>query len=148
MRYKWLWIVVGALIVLYLLGPAPSGTDFKKDMPALSPTCPPWKNMLQIMKLYDKLKPGNEARIIWANDSAKQKTEYAIVYLHGFSASQAEGDPIHRNIAKEFGCNLYLSRLAEHGIDTTERDDQFYCGCVLGNLLNRRLLSAGSWVKK
>ena len=50
----------------------------------------------------------------------KNKTAYSIVYLHGFSASQAEGDPVHKNIAAMFGCNLYLSRLAEHGIDTTE----------------------------
>ncbi|MEP7319160.1 MAG: alpha/beta fold hydrolase, partial [Panacibacter sp.] len=67
-----------------------------------------------------KLKPNNQARIIWANDSLKQKTEYAIVYLHGYSASQEEGKPIHTNIAKEFGCNLYLTRLAEHGIDTID----------------------------
>jgi esterase/lipase len=43
-----------------------------------------------------------------------------MVYLHGFSASQAEGEPVHRDLAKKFGTNLYLSRLAEHGIDTTE----------------------------
>jgi pimeloyl-ACP methyl ester carboxylesterase len=42
------------------------------------------------------------------------------VYLHGFSASQGEGDPVHRYIAARYGCNLYLSRLAEHGIDTSE----------------------------
>jgi esterase/lipase len=50
----------------------------------------------------------------------KQKTEYAIVYLPGFTASYAEAEPVHRNIAREFGCNLYLARLAEHGIDTTD----------------------------
>jgi pimeloyl-ACP methyl ester carboxylesterase len=50
----------------------------------------------------------------------KNKTEYAIVYLHGFSASQFEGAPTHINIAKMFGCNLYLARLAEHGIDTVD----------------------------
>jgi esterase/lipase len=27
-----------------------------------------------------------------------------------------EGDPVHRNIAKKFHCNLYLARLAEHGL--------------------------------
>ena len=43
-----------------------------------------------------------------------------IVYLHGFSASQEEGNPVHRNIAKQFGCNMYLARLSEHGIDTTD----------------------------
>ena len=31
-----------------------------------------------------------------------------------------EGAPVHENIAKAFHCNLYLARLAEHGIDTTE----------------------------
>src|SRR5690606_40829618 len=66
-----------------------------------------------------KLKPDNEARIVWA-DRAGAKTEYAVVYLHGFSASQKEGDPVHRRFAAEFGCNLYLARLADHGIDTVE----------------------------
>jgi len=67
-----------------------------------------------------KVKPDNEARIVWANDSTKAKTPYVIVYLHGFSASQEEGNPVHRNIAKQFGCNMYLARLSEHGIDTTD----------------------------
>jgi len=61
------------------------------------------------------LKPNNQARIIWANDSLKQKTEYAVVYLHGFSASQEEGTPIHQDFAKRYGFNLYLSRLEDHG---------------------------------
>jgi pimeloyl-ACP methyl ester carboxylesterase len=65
------------------------------------------------------LKPDNEARIVWF-DSTRRKTEYAVVYLHGFSASQMEGDPTHRRFAGTFGCNLYLARLADHGIDTTE----------------------------
>ena len=66
-----------------------------------------------------KVKADNEARIIWLNDSTKEKTEYAVVYLHGFSASQGEGNPVHKEFAKKFGCNLYLSRLADHGVDTT-----------------------------
>lgn len=65
------------------------------------------------------LKPDNHARIVWA-DSARERTPYAVVYLHGFSASQKEGDPVHRRFASEFGCNLYLARMADHGIDTVE----------------------------
>jgi esterase/lipase len=61
------------------------------------------------------LKPDNQARIIWADDSLKQKTEYAVVYLHGFSASQEEGAPLHEDFAKRYGLNLYLSRLEDHG---------------------------------
>ena len=74
---------------------------------------------IRIMESWHHLKPDNEARIVWA-DSTKRKTRYAIVYLHGFSASQGEGGPVHRYIASRYGCNLYLSRLAEHGIDTTD----------------------------
>ncbi len=60
------------------------------------------------------LKPDNRARIIW-HDSLHTKTEYALVYLHGFSASQEEGDPIHESFADRYGMNLYLSRLEGHG---------------------------------
>ncbi len=35
------------------------------------------------------------------NDSLKEKTEYAVVYLHGFSASQEEGDPVHYTVCKK-----------------------------------------------
>ena len=65
---------------------------------------------MQSEEAKHKVKPNNEAKIIWA-DSNHQQTDYAIVYLHGFSASQMEGDPVHRNIAKQFHCNLY-SRLS------------------------------------
>lgn len=68
-------------------------------------------------KLRGRLKKDNQARIVWQNDS-KEKTPYSLVYLHGFSASQFEGYPIHRRIAQKFGMNLYLSRLAGHGLRT------------------------------
>ncbi len=66
----------------------------------------------------ENLKPENEARIVWA-DSIR-KTPYAIVYLHGFSASCMESNPVHLNIAKRYGCNMFLARLAEHGISDKE----------------------------
>jgi esterase/lipase len=61
------------------------------------------------------IKADNEARIIWANDSTRHQTEYALVYLHGFSASQEEGDPVHEDVARRYGMNLFLSRLEDHG---------------------------------
>ncbi len=65
------------------------------------------------------IRPDNEARIIWT-DSLKQKTPYSVVYLHGFSASWFEGNGIHQPFAERYGCNLYLSRLAQHGIKDKE----------------------------
>lgn len=62
------------------------------------------------------IRPDNEARIIWADSINRVKTEYAILYLHGFSASWYEGYPVHVNAAKYLHANLYLSRLAAHGV--------------------------------
>ena len=120
-RKKW-WIVIPLIIAIaYLMGPRPATPDYKKEMPQVPADAASLVKYIHDGESRHTLKPDNEARIIWANDSLKQKTPYAIVYLHGFSASQGEGEPVHRNIAKKFGCNLYLSRLAEHGLDTTEQ---------------------------
>ncbi|MFL5729859.1 MAG: alpha/beta hydrolase, partial [Cytophagaceae bacterium] len=43
-----------------------------------------------------------------------------IVYIHGFSASQGEGIPLHTEFARRYGCNLYLCRLYEHGLTEEE----------------------------
>jgi esterase/lipase len=117
---KILFIIIIVLTVVYSLGPSPSTPKYATAMPQV-PTVAVLDSFVTKQEAQHKLRPNNEARIVWAYDSSKQKTEYAIVYLHGFSASQEEGNPVHRNVAKQFGCNLYLSRLAEHGIDTTEQ---------------------------
>ncbi len=66
------------------------------------------------------IKKDNEARIVWANPDKKEKTEFVLVYVHGFSASWMEGDPVNLDFAKRYGCNMYLVRLYGHGIDTTD----------------------------
>lgn len=121
MRFlKWTAIILLLLVIIYFLGPHPSEPVYSTAMPAVPETAKSLEEYIKAKEAQHKIKRDNEARIVWANDSLKQKTPYAIVYLHGFSASQEEGDPVHRNIAKTFGCNLYLSRLAGHGIDTID----------------------------
>jgi len=66
------------------------------------------------------IKKDNEAKIVWADPNKKEKTEYVLVYLHGFSASWMEGYPVNFDFAKRYGCNMYLARLYGHGIDTTD----------------------------
>ena len=107
-----------ALFVIYFLGPQPPKPILNDVLPAVA-SINTLDAYITAMEAPHKIKPNNQAKIIWA-DSSKSQTEYALVYLHGFSASQMEGDPVHQNIAKQFNCNLYLARLAEHGIDTTE----------------------------
>jgi esterase/lipase len=107
-----------ALFVIYFLGPQPPKPVLNDVLPAVA-SIDALDAYITAMEAPHKIKPNNQAKIIWA-DSSQSQTEYALVYLHGFSASQMEGDPVHQNIAKQFNCNLYLARLAEHGIDTTE----------------------------
>ena len=107
------------VIGIYFLGPCPEAPQFKKEITEVPHNAVALEKYIADNETFHKIKPDNEARIVWI-DSAKHKTPYSIVYLHGFSASQKEGDPIHRRLAEDFGCNLFLARLADHGIDTTE----------------------------
>jgi esterase/lipase len=56
---------------------------------------------------------GAEKKIVWA--SAKQEqTEYAIVYVHGYSASRQEIAPLADLVAKDLKANLFYTRLTGH----------------------------------
>ncbi|MBV9961709.1 MAG: alpha/beta hydrolase [Parafilimonas sp.] len=119
-RKRWvkiLLVIIIILIIFYFLGPHPEAPTYSQTLPNVPSNAAALEQYINSNEAQHKLKPDNEARIIWF-DSNKTITDYAIVYLHGFSASPQEGTPISTNIAKEFGCNLYLSRLADHGIDT------------------------------
>jgi len=116
---RWLLVAAGILI-LYWVGPNPADPVYTNDLPELGNSPQQLEMYVAEQEKKHLIKPDNEARIVWYNDSLKNTTEYALVYLHGFSASQEEGNPVHRNLAKAFGCNLYLARLAEHGIDTSD----------------------------
>lgn len=112
-------ITLLALIGVYLAGPRPASPHYNNDLPVVPSTARELEQYVVDQESKHKLKPDNEARIVWYNDSTQAPTEYAVVYLHGFSASQEEGDPVHLDFAKKIGANLYLSRLDAHGIDTT-----------------------------
>ena len=111
-------VLVIVLSLFYLLGPRVEHGSLDAQLPVVT------KDLTELEQLIDRresanplVKPDNEARIIWA-DSSRQKTPYSMVYLHGFGASQGEGEPVHRLLAERFGCNLYLSRLKEQGIQS------------------------------
>lgn len=122
LKNKWLRFFVSLIAMLaigYLIGPNPKTPIYNAVLPPVPANPDALMQYVATQEAQHHIKPNNEARIVWFNDSLHAKTDYAIVYLHGFSASQEEGAPVHKTISKEFGCNLYLSRLAEHGIDTS-----------------------------
>jgi esterase/lipase len=120
---KTTFIVLSSLlalaIVVYLLGPKPQHPLYSTTLPAV-PAINQLENYVKSIESKHKIKSNNEAEIVWADTANKQQTEYAVVYLHGYSASKEEGNPIHINLAKKIKANLYLSRLSDHGIDTVQ----------------------------
>ena len=118
--FKGFLIALAVLGTIYFVGPSPKTPVYSKSVPQVSSNLIELENHIKESESKFKIKPDNEARIIWANDSIKQKTPYVVLYLHGFSASQEEGDPVHMDFAKTFGCNLYLARLSEHGLVSDE----------------------------
>lgn len=107
------------IIAAIFLGPSPEKPSWNPTLTSVPSAPQALVSYVQQKERRHNLKPDNEARIVWA-DSTMGKTKYSVVYLHGFSASQKEGDPVHKRFAEQFGCNLYLSRLSDHGIDTTD----------------------------
>jgi alpha-beta hydrolase superfamily lysophospholipase len=64
---------------------------------------------------YPDLTPGTQKIILWADPQRRDRTSWAVVYLHGFSASRQEISPLPEETAAALGANLYLTRLRGHG---------------------------------
>ncbi|MEM6636689.1 MAG: alpha/beta fold hydrolase [Pseudomonadota bacterium] len=57
---------------------------------------------------------GAEKRILWANED-KGRTDWAILYIHGFSATSEEIRPVPDLVATGLNANLVFTRLTGHG---------------------------------
>ena len=67
-------------------------------------------------KMVRALRPGTEKKVLWSQgNGVKSKT--SIVFIHGFSASRVEIDPVVDLIAAELNANVYFTRLRGHGQD-------------------------------
>lgn len=63
---------------------------------------------------FDDITPGVQKRIIWAGNTG-DRTEWSVVYLHGFSATSEEIRPVPDRVAAALGANLFYTRIAGHG---------------------------------
>jgi len=120
---KILIIIVSVLCILgvvYLAGPTFPKPELNRELPAFYLQTSEVETYIKEKESKLKIKPDNGSRIFWANDSLKNKTPYCLLYLHGFSASWYEGNPVNIDFARHYGMNLYAPLLASHGIDTTE----------------------------
>lgn len=114
-------LIVILLICIYFIGPKVDEPKFVHNVPPIEMSLLAMEDSLnQSEHFVSEMKKDNQARIVWFDSLKKEKTPVAIVYLHGFTASQEEGAPVHRMLSKKYGCNLYLARLNKHGRNKKE----------------------------
>lgn len=58
--------------------------------------------------------PETEKRVTW-HGAAGTRTPFAVVSLHGFSATRQETAPLAERVAEALGANLFETRLSGHG---------------------------------
>lgn len=113
-------IIIVVFALVFLLGPRVEkpgvdwevpGSATQVDLQLLQ------QEIISSEKNTDYIKPDNESRFIFA-DSLPQKTEYCLLYLHGFSASPREGYPLNQDFPQRYGMNAYIPRLYAHGLET------------------------------
>lgn len=117
---RFLLILVVVIIAAYLLGPKPPKPELNKNLPSLPTSFSAIESFVENKQEGVNVKPDNESRIIWFNDSVRERTDYSLLYLHGFSASWYEGYPANVDFANHFGMNAYFPRLASHGLETVD----------------------------
>ena len=123
-RFLNLSLAIVGLVLIYFLGPKPNHPVYTTSWPVTPSEPYALETYIAQKESLHHLRKDNEARILWS-DSMHTPTEYAILYLHGFSASHGEGAPVHERFAKSIGANLFLARLEGHGLDTTEQLGSF-----------------------
>ena len=107
---------LGLAIAAALLGPR---NHFGPNVPTPQPAPPTTPAALedwlrQREAAYTDIVPGTEKCIIW-NSTARTQTQWAVAYLHGFSASRMETAPLADTVAAALGANLFYARLTGHG---------------------------------
>jgi len=110
------------LLIVFLMGPKPDFKEVTPDLPDLNISIDEVQAYVSaIDNEVSDLKPGTRSKIIWNDTLLQNKTEYVVLYLHGFSATGEEGGDVHEAFAAHFGANLFVPRLYDSGrksIDT------------------------------
>ena len=100
-----------ALLILYFSGPQ---IATEMIIPPPIEIGDPDSYISDSESLIHDMRPDNDKKIIWAGEKGL-RTEHSIIYLHGFTSSRRETEPLSDIIAEETGSNLFYTRLKGHG---------------------------------
>lgn len=108
-------LVAAALLLIALLGPTEHLVENLRE-----PKLPDDLRDFRVY-LHDReeavgdITPGTRKLVRFANLHFPEPTVYAVVYLHGFTATRRETEPVAEKLARALEANLFETRLSGHG---------------------------------
>ena len=112
------------LLGIYFLGPRQTSQCIARQCQPSLMTLTRWRSTSPIRNSNIKSNPIMKHGLFGLTAAARRLHIQLCIYM-GSRRVRQRVIATHRRFAKEFGCNLFLSRLADHGIDTTEALLQF-----------------------
>lgn len=106
--------VLALTALLYVVGPvhALDTRDAPIDVPSESEALE--RYLEESEQRYGDVVDGTEKRIRWAH-SDRRRTPLSIIYLHGYTATRQEVDPLCDELGEALGANVFYTRLTGHG---------------------------------
>lgn len=113
------WWILGGVVALlgglWRVAPRePAVTDVTFDAAQLDAGVDAWFAGQE--SRVPRLRAGVQKRVHWAG-APDTRTDWAVVYVHGFSATSEEIRPVPDMVAQGLGANLVFTRLKGHGQD-------------------------------
>ncbi len=112
-RRRLLALAALLLLALAAFGLWPRPLSYTPAVPAVGPV-DAWVAAKIAESQRLGVRPGNEERLARVSP---ERTPTAILYLHGFGASRAEGEAVVEPVAAKLGANTLYGRLPGHGLD-------------------------------
>lgn len=107
------WALLAILVLLWLMLPRePARTDVHFDPSQLDLGVGAYLARVEA-RVTDR-RPGVEKRVLW-HGAPEVRTPWAVVYIHGFSATSEELRPLPDKVAQGLGANIVFTRLRGHG---------------------------------
>lgn len=115
-RLGWVAVVVALLVGVLLAGPrnalGPDTPSARQAPPAVATDLDAW--LAQQESAHTDIRPGLAKGVVW-HGAVGQRTPWAVVYIHGYTASRLETAPLAERVAQGLGANLFHTRLTGHG---------------------------------
>jgi alpha-beta hydrolase superfamily lysophospholipase len=107
---------VALLALVVLAGPRyEAGPDTPSPRAAPAQEVGALEDWLRVSEAaYSDIRPGAAKGLVW-HSPTQQRTPWAVVYLHGFSATRLETAPLADQVAQALGANAFHTRLSGHG---------------------------------